>query len=523
MEIKQIIEDVCKEYVQDEYAMYLRKSRADLEMEALGEGETLARHKHMLDALAAKHNISTEQITVYKEVVSGDSIQERPEMQRLLADVHQKKYKGVLVVEVERLARGNTKDQGEVAEAFQVSNTKIITPMKVYDPNNEFDQEYFEFGLFMSRREYTTIKRRLVAGKKQAVMEGNYLLPQRIFGYDIVKKSKKDRYLVPNPEEAKIVKMIFEWYAIERKSTVWIARQLTNMGIPTMKGNKEWHKGTVVDMLRNVHYIGMISWGRQGTAKVYDEKTGKLVKKRIYREPEVFPGKQEPIISKELFDLAQEVYQENYAPVKSNHAMRNPLASLMWCSSCGCHMAYNVYPDNRVPRYQHPTKVLCHKKSASYTAVIDAITESLKAYIEDFTFKLEHNNDQSELIKHQEMIDAMESELTKREKKRRKLFDDYEDGVYSRDEFIERKQHHTQIIDELKTQIKEAIQSTPAPVDYSEKITNLHTMIDCLHDDTWTAEEKNTVLKQYIERINYDIEDNGCRKGGKVILDVILK
>ena len=41
---------------------------------------------------------------------------------------------------------GNTRDQGIVAEAFKYSDTKIITPSKTYDPNNEFDEEYFEFG-----------------------------------------------------------------------------------------------------------------------------------------------------------------------------------------------------------------------------------------------------------------------------------------------------------------------------------------------------------------------------------------
>lgn len=74
MDIEKIMNDALKEYMEDQYAMYLRKSRADLEMEALGEGETLARHKKMLDALAEKKGIHPNQITVYKELVSGDSI-----------------------------------------------------------------------------------------------------------------------------------------------------------------------------------------------------------------------------------------------------------------------------------------------------------------------------------------------------------------------------------------------------------------------------------------------------------------
>ena len=130
-----------------EYAIYLRKSRADIEAEAKGEGETLARHEHILLELASKKGLSIGKI--YKEIVSGETIESRPEMQKLLLDVRQGKWKGVLVVEVERLARGETMDQGIVSKAFKVSNTKIITPMKTYDPNDEFDEEYFEFGLFM--------------------------------------------------------------------------------------------------------------------------------------------------------------------------------------------------------------------------------------------------------------------------------------------------------------------------------------------------------------------------------------
>ena len=149
--------------VYGEYAIYLRKSRADMEAELKGEGETLARHEHILLDLANSKNLKIGKI--YREIVSGETIEARPEMKKLLADVKMGKWKGVLVVEVERLARGETMDQGIVAQAFKISETKIITPMKIYDPNNEFDEEYFEFGLFMSRREYKVINRRLQRGR----------------------------------------------------------------------------------------------------------------------------------------------------------------------------------------------------------------------------------------------------------------------------------------------------------------------------------------------------------------------
>ena len=63
----------------DRYVIYLRKSRADVEAEKLGEGETLARHKKILTELAARKGLYVEKI--YEEIVSGETIEARPEIQ----------------------------------------------------------------------------------------------------------------------------------------------------------------------------------------------------------------------------------------------------------------------------------------------------------------------------------------------------------------------------------------------------------------------------------------------------------
>ena len=107
-------------------------------------------------------------------------------MQQLPSEVEQ--VDGCNTMEVERLARGDTIDQGIVAQAFKLSDTKIITPIKTYDPNNEFDEEYFEFGLFMSRREYKTIKRRLNNGRQASVKGKRKICGQLApYGYERVK------------------------------------------------------------------------------------------------------------------------------------------------------------------------------------------------------------------------------------------------------------------------------------------------------------------------------------------------
>ena len=67
------------------YAIYLRKSRADADLELRGEGETLARHENQLISLACKLNLDVTQI--YREIVSGETIAARHEMQKLLSAV----------------------------------------------------------------------------------------------------------------------------------------------------------------------------------------------------------------------------------------------------------------------------------------------------------------------------------------------------------------------------------------------------------------------------------------------------
>ena len=203
-------EDLSFPYGSGTYAIYLRKSRKDLDAEALGEGETLSRHLAILKALAQRMELNV--VRVYAEVVSGESIDARPQMQELLRDVESGIYDGVLVVEVERLARGDTSDQGRVAKTFKFSDTLIITPSKTYDPNNEYDEEYFEFGLFMSRREYKTIRRRLTAGHAASCREGKYTGNVPPYGYARKKLPKEKGWTLEIiPEQARAVRLIFDW------------------------------------------------------------------------------------------------------------------------------------------------------------------------------------------------------------------------------------------------------------------------------------------------------------------------
>ena len=148
------------------------------------------RYEKILFDLANKLNIKKDEIVQFKEVVSGENLKNRPQAQKMLKLVMENAFEGVLVVDSQRLARGDTLDQGTIIRAFSLNNTKIITPGKTINPGDEIDQDYFEFDLFMGRREYKMINKRMQRGRNISVQEGNYVGSIAPYGYKKTKIGK---------------------------------------------------------------------------------------------------------------------------------------------------------------------------------------------------------------------------------------------------------------------------------------------------------------------------------------------
>ena len=127
----------------EEVLDYLRKSRTD--DPTLDVAEILARHETILDEWAEKHfGAKVPEENKYREVVSGETIDSRPELLALLKRIESPKIKAILIVEVQRLGRPDLEDIGRLSKLFRYTNTLIITPQKTFDLRNEYDREAFE-------------------------------------------------------------------------------------------------------------------------------------------------------------------------------------------------------------------------------------------------------------------------------------------------------------------------------------------------------------------------------------------
>ena len=504
------------------YIIYLRKSRADLEAEQRGEGETLARHERALLELARRQRLNI--VDIYREIVSGETIAARPVMQRVLAEVEEGLWDGVLVYEVERLARGDTIDQGIVAQAFKFSNTKIITPVKTYDPDNEFDEEYFEFGLFMSRREYKTINRRLQRGRIASIKEGKYVGSRPPYGYDR-KKLEKDKgfILVPNPVQAPVVKLIFELYTIgeQRPDGTWerlgvsrIVRRLNDLKIEPTHGGS-WSPPTIRDMLINPVYIGKLRWNWRKDVK--HRESGNVVVSRprsAVEETILVDGLHEAIVDQEIFYRAQEYISKNRAPsIRGKGVVQNPLAGLVICGKCGRKMQRRPYLSKGLPPSLICPYTSCDNVSTYLDTVENRIIEALQEWLNDYRLQWGEKPKQTGPADvRRKAIRKLDADIANLEKQRENLHDLLEQGVYDTDTFLERGRS----IAARKKQAEDDRAALLADLSLEEKreasrqsiVPKVERLLD-VYDQLPTAKAKNDMLKEVLEKVVYTKESGG--------------
>lgn len=499
-------------FYSDEIGDYGRKSRTDDPL--LSVEEVLRKHDKILEEFAIKNfGGPIPEENKYREIGSSESIDERPELLRLLKDIENPKLKAIMVVDVQRLSRGDLEDAGRLIKLLRYTNTYVITPLKIYDLRDEYDRDAFERELKRGNEFLEYTKKILNRGRLASVKEGNYIGSIAPYGFDkVVKKDGKYECptLVENKEEADVVRMIFDWYCNEGLGTSMICRRLESMGIKTKTGNPNWIPPVIMNMLENVHYIGCVRWNWRKTVKVIENQEIKKIRpKGVVDEYLIFDGKHDGIVSKELFERAQEIMGTKHR-TRTDCTLRNPFSGIMYCK-CGYKIGHNTFMKNgkelSKPMLVCNNQVHCKNGSADFEEVLNYVCDVLEDCIRDFESRIDTNRETSIKL-HKDIITKLKKTLKELEKKEVLQWEaQYDPDPEKRmpDEIFKRLNKKLLAEKEdIKKALCEAYESMPQPVDYQEKVLKFTDAVTALRDPEIPADIKNQYLKDIIERIDYE-------------------
>lgn len=508
-------------------AMYLRKSRADLEAEARGEGETLAKHKSSLMRIAKSQGLNI--IKIREEIVSGESLLHRTEMNELLKEVDQGDYDAVLVMDIDRLGRGNMQEQGLILNSFRASDTKIITPSKTYDLNDESDELMTEIQTLFARQELKIITRRMQRGRVQSVEAGNYIGTRPPYGWDI-KKEGKSRWLVPHPEQFPIKDMMYVWYTHDdlekRMGAAKIANELNGLGLKSYTG-KPWTASSVLTVLKNKVNAGLIEWKKKEYKKT---ATGRVVKSRNEDEIITVVGKHMMYITEEMkqrFYKAQEILKGKYhVPYQLENGITNPLAGIVRCAKCGYSMVYRPYTDQPGHLMCYNRKN-CDNRSARFeyveTAVIDGLKEWLAYYKTELSKHKRALDNGSEIELKETAVKSLIKESEELVRQRGRLHDFLERGIYDEETYLERSQSLATRMEETRLAIERAEKELENEKQRKNAQHNIIPTIQStieMYGRTEDPAKKNALLKSILTSVEYRKERHQRNDDFKIQLNI---
>lgn len=485
-------------YSPEEILVYLRKSRSD--DPSLTVDEVLQKHEAILnDWMDRNLDRPVPSENIYREVVSGETISDRPEFQNVLKRIESQKIKAVLVVEVSRLSRGDLEDCGRIIKLLRFTNTMVITPQRMYDLREEFDREGFERELKHGNYYLEYSKKLMKRGIDYAVKQGAYVGSLPPYGYRKIRvlvDKRKMPTLEIDEEEANIVRMIFDWYLNENLGFQRIADRLDEIGAKPRR-NTRWCNQSVKKILENEHYTGKI---RYYAHKVdYQVENLTVTKKKVsVADYQLFDGMHEAIIDEETFARAK-AKRDSVPRVKKDKKLRNPLASILYCE-CGHAMTYAI--KRGIPRFECPEQRRCGNSSIDASILLDMICDSLKQNLEDISETMDESNEDT-VRKHNDHVEFLKKRLKDVEYKELSLWEKYTEEGMPKSVFENLKVK----FEDERTGIEEALETVlnnaPKRIDYRRKMVTLHEALEGMKGEGVSVETKNRLLKACIDRITY--------------------
>ncbi|MGN1217659.1 MAG: recombinase family protein, partial [Phocaeicola sp.] len=244
------------------------------------------------------------------EGITGTSAQKRPQFMKMIEDAGDGEFDLILTREVARFAR-NTVDTLQYTRSLKAKGVEVFfinDNIKTFDGDGELRLTIMAT-LAQDESRKTSI--RVKCGQQTSMDNGVFYGNGNILGYDRVGKD-----MVINPEQAKTVRMIYDWY-LDGVGIRAIKFKLEQAGRLTAMGKSNWHESNISKILQNSFYCGIITYHKEYTPDFLEQK-----KIRNFGEIELTKtrGTHEPIITEEEFERVQEMIAKRRKELPNNGA-----------------------------------------------------------------------------------------------------------------------------------------------------------------------------------------------------------
>ena len=443
------------------------------------------------------------------EGISGISTQKRENFNQMIEDAKSDMFDFVITKEISRFAR-NTLDSIQFTRELLKNGVGVFFQNDNINTLDEDSELRLSIMSSIAQDELRKLSSRIKFGHQQAIKNHVVLGNSRIFGYD-----KKDKKLVINEEEAKMVRELFELYSTDQYSMKQIEDIFWNRGYRNRNGNKIAHS-TMANTISNPKYKGYYVGNK---VKIVDMFT----KKQHFLPPEEWvmfkdeTGDIVPaIVSEELWEEANVVLERRSKDVKNrqnicNHA--NLLTGKLFCTHCG--KAY--YRRDSVDRQGNKnSKWVCSGKInngadscpsfAIYEEEIkpvlfDVFNETspvaedlVESYIEMYK-TIDANG---EMLKD---IEKLKTQIEHEQKKKRKILDYNLNGDLDDDEYIQMNKECNDIIKELEKELFDLQEQQNSKEDFRKHIEEIRKTLTAAQKDAANGIISKEFVNKYIDKI----------------------
>ena len=300
---------------------------------------------------------------------SGKNITGRPEFTQMLQDVADGKddVNYILVFKLSRFGR-NAADVLNSLQYIQDFGVNLICVEDGIDSSKDSGKLTITVLSAVAEIERENILVQTMEGRKQKAREGKWNGGIAPFGYEL---DSKNSTLIVNPEEAKLVKIIYQKYVYEDMGLDTIANFLNERGYKKKKIRKceldYFTRGMIKNILDNPVYVGKIAYGKNVTEKVKGTRDEyRRVKSDEYL---LADGIHEAIIDEELWMTTRVKRKATGVKWNKTHSLEHEhiLSGIIKCPICGTGLSGTVrrrknkktgdYVDDFYYRCQHRHKI----------------------------------------------------------------------------------------------------------------------------------------------------------------------